>query len=204
MSSAEASSSGEDGNNLLVAEEVSESPPSGGNSMSVVEETSEIPPSGEDGNALLIAEEASTSPPSGEEENSLLAENLLGSEETLPSGEDGNTSLVAEEEWDSQESLGCPKAQQTSQDQPGETSPKDVSFHPRSGEEPVAFSGEDAVAEMALDSAMRPSLSKAPTAVASRDLPPGETSPKEESLEPRSVLRVSLAVFGMLPVVLGK
>ena len=64
-------------------------------------------------------EETSASPPSGEDVNTLLAEDLLGSEETLPSGEDSNTSLVAEEGLDSRESSGCPKAQQTSQDQPG-------------------------------------------------------------------------------------
>ena len=79
---------------------------------------------------------------------------------------------------DSWKSLGYQKAQQTSQDQPGETSPNDASFDP--------LSGEDAVAEEVLDSPMCPSVSKAPTAVASRDLPSGETSPKEESLDLRS------------------
>ena len=47
------------------------------------------------------------------------------------------------------------------------------------------LSGEDKVAEDALDSATSPSVSKAPTAVASKDQP-GETSPKEESLDPHS------------------
>merc|ERR1712032_1293012 len=37
-----------------------------------------------------------------------------------------------------------------------------------------------------LDSLMSPSVSRAPTAVASKDQPPGETSPKEESLDPHS------------------
>ena len=69
---------------------------------------------------------------------------------------------------------------------PGETLPKEESLESHSGEKPVALSGEDAVTEVILDSSMCPSVSKAPTAVASRDLPPGETSPKEESLEPRS------------------
>merc|ERR1712032_1343922 len=37
-----------------------------------------------------------------------------------------------------------------------------------------------------LDSLMSPSVSRAPTAVASKDQPPGETSPKEESLDSHS------------------
>ena len=79
---------------------------------------------------------------------------------------------------DSRASPCCPKAQQASQDQPGEASPKEASLDP--------LSGEDVVAEEVLDSPMCPSDSKAPTAVASRDLPPGETSPKEGSLDPHS------------------
>ena len=101
----------------------------------------------------------------------------MGSDEASPSGEDGNTFSVAEEALDSRESPCCPKAQQASQDQPVEVSTKEVSLDP--------LSGEDAVAEVALDSAMSPSVSKAPTAVASKDQP-GETSPKEESLDPHS------------------
>ena len=47
------------------------------------------------------------------------------------------------------------------------------------------LSGEDTVAEVALDSAMSISVSKTPTTVASKDQP-GETSPKKESLDPHS------------------
>ena len=114
---------------------------------------------------------------SGEDDVASLAEDLLGSEEASPSGEDGNTSSVAEEAFDSHESPCCPKAQQANKDQPVEASTKEVSLDP--------LSGEDKVAEEALDSAMSPSVSKAPTAVTSKDQP-GETSPKEESLDPHS------------------
>ena len=125
--------------------------------------------SGEDDNTLLVEEETLNSALPGEDVNTLLAEDVLSSEETIPSGEDdGNALSVADEGLDSQASPCCPKAQQTSQDQPGETS----------------LSGEDTIAEDVLDSAMRPSLSKALIAVASKDLLPGETSPKDVSFDP--------------------
>ena len=166
---------------------------------------------------MLVAEEVSGSPPSGEDGNNIGedAEELLGSGEAQPSGEDGNTSLVAEEGLDSRASPGCPKAQQASQDQPGETSPKDVSFDALSGEgrpprsylQAVLCRGtpsvvdvlavDDSFAEEVLSSKMSSSFPKAPTAVASKDQP-GEASPKEDSLDPLSGVATSDGVGWIL------